>query len=357
MRPAKIVNVEAGRGVAAVLVVLYHCTRYYFGTPEYWAGPAFGGFFIFGNAGVEFFFVLSGYIMLTVHQADIGRPSRVGNYAQKRFDRIYPFFWLVLAVTVALYALMPNTGEAIYRNPANIAQSALLAGRDPWDAVVFVSWSMWHEVAFYAVFALIIAAPRLGLPLMAAWMVACLAVTAFGVQATPWPRYLTAYVNVLFAVGMATAVVAKRVQIKWPLTVLALGLGGFFGTGIGVWLDAGLSHSLTTTLYGLSSAAILVGAIQAEQRGLLKAPGWLVTVGAASYAIYLTHMLSLSVLAKLAAKVGLTSVVPAWLGFILLAVGATVAGVVIHLTVERRMMGLTRKLGEFQARRRGTVAA
>jgi len=56
----KITSVEAGRGVAAVLVVLYHVGKFYFATPKYWAARAFGGAFMFGHAGVEFFFVQPG---------------------------------------------------------------------------------------------------------------------------------------------------------------------------------------------------------------------------------------------------------------------------------------------------------
>ena len=143
---ARISNVEAGRGLAALLVVLYHADKYYFAAPKYWTHDAFGGLFGFGHSGVEFFFVLSGFIMLMVHQGDIGKTSRVIPFLRRRFERIYPFFWVVLAFTSAGYFLNPGTGEPLYRDPANLIQSAILIGIEPFDSVVFVSWSMWHEV-------------------------------------------------------------------------------------------------------------------------------------------------------------------------------------------------------------------
>jgi len=111
VRGEKLVNVEAGRGFAAVLVVLFHVTKYYFATPKYWAGSALNGLFLFGHAGVEFFFVLSGFIMVWVHRQDVGKPSRVGAFAWKRFQRIYPFFWLILAVTVLVAWRAPSLGQ------------------------------------------------------------------------------------------------------------------------------------------------------------------------------------------------------------------------------------------------------
>jgi peptidoglycan/LPS O-acetylase OafA/YrhL len=45
----KLETVEAGRGLAALLVVLFHASRFYIGTPKYWVGDAFHGLFAFGH--------------------------------------------------------------------------------------------------------------------------------------------------------------------------------------------------------------------------------------------------------------------------------------------------------------------
>lgn len=347
----KLVNVEAGRGIASLLVVFYHAEKYYFETEKYWTDGALGGFFRFGHAGVEFFFVLSGYIMYAVHKRDIGNPAKVMPFVQKRFDRIYPFFWLVMAVTVALYFAVPSAGEAIYRDPWIILQSALLVGWEPLDAVVFVSWTMWHEILFYSLCALVIASPRIGVPAFALWIAASAVVTLSGFQA-PWPTYWTMFLNVLFALGVGAAVILEKHRVPMPRLVLALGALIFFGTGI--WSNhVTLSDPVSNSLFGIGATLALLGGVQSERDGHLRAPRWMVTLGAASFAIYLTHMLSLTALAKLSVRLHLPTLVPAPVAYLGLVLGATLAGIVIHYLVEIHLMGLTQRW----SRRRAAAVA
>jgi len=249
----------------------------------------------------------------------------------------------VLAVTVALYALNPGSGQAMYRNPLNILQSALLAGREPLHAVVFVSWSMWHEILFYGLFAVMIGAPRIGVPLFALWIAAC-AVIGWGGVPTPWPNYFTRFVNVLFALGVLSALALERFRIPAPRWLLAAGALIFVGAGIDVDLSHDAHESLSNALFGLGSAMALLGAVEAERGGRLKAPGWLVLLGGASYAIYLTHMLTLPILAKLARRFGLVDALPPWAGFVALTAAAVLAGVAVHLAVERPIVEGARRL-------------
>ena len=82
----KFSAIEAGRGVAALLVVGVHSRNHLFkgGTENMLAD-----LFLLGHSGVDFFFVLSGFIIMYVHYRDIERPERVGNYLRRSFTRIY----------------------------------------------------------------------------------------------------------------------------------------------------------------------------------------------------------------------------------------------------------------------------
>ena len=62
--PKVFLSLELGRGVAAVLVLMYHVDKFYFSSSVYFHNELFAGIFKFGHAGVEFFFVLSGFIMV-----------------------------------------------------------------------------------------------------------------------------------------------------------------------------------------------------------------------------------------------------------------------------------------------------
>lgn len=343
----KLVNVEAGRGIAALLVVLYHADKYYFSTDKYWQGDALGGLFKFGHAGVEFFFVLSGYIMYAVHRRDVGYPDKLLPFLQKRFVRIYPFFWLILAVTVVGYFLAPGTGEAEYRDPRTIVESALLVGREPLDAAVFVSWTLWHEALFYAFCALVIAAPKLGAPAFLAWIAACAVITPLGVQ-VPWPAYWTGFVNVLFGFGVAASAYLARFKVPAPRFVLVAGVALFLGTGL-VANATNIDLSVSNVFFGLGSMLALLGAVEAERSQGLRAPRWMVLLGAASFAVYLVHMPALTVLAKVSAKVGLPRMISEPAAYVGLVLGATLTGVLAHLLVERHVVRLARRLVQGRA--------
>ena len=89
---------------AAVLVVLDHATIT-LGMTRYFDMVLFDGLFGSGRYGVDFFFVLSGFIICYAHWDDIASNSinsapRVIRFAKRRFVRIYPTYWLVFLITI-----------------------------------------------------------------------------------------------------------------------------------------------------------------------------------------------------------------------------------------------------------------
>ena len=135
-----LASLQIYRGVAAVMVVLYHLI---------------GGVFLFAHSAIDFFFVLSGFIMLYVHRAQAGCAWAVRPFLVARFTRIFPLYWLVLAATVAYYVYEPAAWEhrleplAIVRAVALYDQLA--------TPVVPVAWTLSYELVFYLVFTLYLA--------------------------------------------------------------------------------------------------------------------------------------------------------------------------------------------------------
>jgi len=66
-------------------VVAFHAERA-LSLPQYVGHMPLGGATAFMHTGVDFFFVLSGYIIFAVHRADIGRPAALGYTAIEAAD-------------------------------------------------------------------------------------------------------------------------------------------------------------------------------------------------------------------------------------------------------------------------------
>lgn len=345
--PLTLACLQAGRALAALLVVMYHNGLYIFALDKYWGHDPAGSFFTFAHAGVEFFFVLSGFIILYIHWPDIGRPERFLSFAKKRFLRIFPMYWLVLAVIVPVYFLVPSFGQPYHRDPVILLSSVLLVHVDPqMRSALAVAWTLYHEILFYAVFALAILNRTWGLTVLALWLLVS-AASLFTSPSFPL-EYLASPLHLLFGMGMLACLLLKSTRLPYPAALAWMGMALFFATGMEESYGVVFSNTTRNVLYGLGSAFALAGLVELERQGRLRVPGWLALMGDASYAIYLTHFTLLSLLAKLFIRFGAKDLLPDALCYILLPLLAVLMGVAIHRFVERPLLRWLR---------RGTITA
>ena len=318
---------QAGRGFAALLVVLYHL-QLLFKSGKYWGASPFGSLFDQGSIGVHFFFVLSGFIIMHAHAKDIANPSRVAGYLRKRFTRIAPIYWLVTSVFLCV-SLATGLGPDHIRIWQVIVSSYTLIplhGSDTDGAVLGVAWTMFHEVLFYAVFAILIYNRTAGLILLIAWLLLCLTQIPVGYIAFP--------INLLFFFGMASNLAFRTVTLSRPL------LWGF--TGVIIFIAPPLFADVASIpLLGIGASLAVLGFAKAENAGTMVVGRHLRFLGDASYSIYLIHYPVLSILAK-AMFVTAASQWPL-LCYVGMAVAAVAAGSLVHILIEKPLVGLTRQ--------------
>ncbi len=348
-RENSFAGLQAGRAVAAFLVLMYHASRIIFAKEEYWGFDPLGGLFAFGQAGVEFFFVLSGFIMAHVHGRDLNVPSRFLPYLKKRFCRIYPVYWIVLAAASLVYVLFPSTGQGYEREAGTILSSFALVHINAGRTVLSVGWTLYHEVLFYLAFGLLIWNKRLGMALMGLWMAGS-AVMLGWPQALPYDEfarspldYFFSPLHLLFALGMATCEVVRRAKIRRPFLWACAGIAVFFGTGMQENYGRFLTSNAESLLYGLGSAMALAGLLTLEKKGKISVPSFLRFLGDASYSIYLTHLLLLSAMAKVVFAFGAQDVLPPILFCLLLSGLALAGGALFHVVVERPLLRRLRR--------------
>ena len=344
-------SIQALRGLACLLVVIFHANHSFFGLPKYWADRPLGDFFEFGgHAGVDYFFVLSGFIIYVAHRHDLGDRRHFARFAWRRFSRVYPVYWIVLLALIPVFFVVPNFGTGIERQAGTIADAFALVHVFGSKTILTVAWTMFHEVAFYAIFAAMIFNFRAGAVVFAAWITVGLMPLAAPSLESADPSTLMSPLHCLFAMGVAAGWLATKQRIAAAPVVAALGVGIIAATAVAdVRTDGASNHwpVLTDWLalaYGAGSALLILGCVELERSGRLAMPRLPVFFGDASYSIYLVHDVTMSALAKLAlASAGIVAL-PHLAIFCGLIALSTAAGVAYHLAVEKPLLRALRRV-------------
>ena len=281
-------GVEAARGVAALLVVFYHTALHVEGDV---GGSILWGVPHFGHAGVDFFFVLSGFIITFVHYRDVGNPGRLGHYVQRRFTRVFPFYWIVLAYYLAdtwlFHPVRDPTAARIF------SEAFLLPLMSP--IIVGGSWTLIFEIMFYVVFATLILSRRVGISIISVWALLVIATRMLhpAILAHDPQAVITSPYCLEFFMGMGCAYLMTHRRIPGSGAILLTGIVLFAAAGgaevLGIMNGFG---TLARLIYGPSAALIIVGLVERERSGLLKVPRVLGVLGRASYSVYLVHLVA-----------------------------------------------------------------
>lgn len=289
-------NVQALRGIACLGVVLFHLRGWdnRFGMET----PILDWFRFFGFAGVDLFFVISGFIITATNRRHLGSAAAVPNYLFRRLWRIYPPYWAAFAGS--LLVGWATVGWPLYSQEWLDSYPYWLALLPADDNVpVGVSWTLTYEVMFYLVFGLLLLAPaRLAAFALGGWGLAILGSMLLG---QTFPEYGGRWLLSPFVLEfLAGCVIAELIHRGWTRGWAAALIGSVVVALAGITLVSALlpypfegemsNHRLRVMIWGLPAALVVYAGVAAEQRGYARPPRWLLTLGDASYAIYLTHV-------------------------------------------------------------------
>ncbi|MBV8775656.1 MAG: acyltransferase [Alphaproteobacteria bacterium] len=342
-----LLSIQILRGLAALAVVIAHLRRE-FELKLHIADPlaAFSGC---DGAGVDVFFVISGFIMVYVSESLFAQPGAAWHFYVRRCLRIIPLYWTVSAVFLVFVLTHYETlGAANLSLPAVVASFFFV----PWPLpdgtmapLYGVGWTLNYEMFFYLVFALAVGLPRR--LAVGAIGVAFAVLVALGQRGKPLPHpldYWTDPIILEFAFGVGVAA-ALRAGIRLPFW----GSLGLVLAGAMMVLAIDPLPELRWLRFGVP-AALLVAACVLTRAPRLAAWPWLAMgfLGDASYALYLTHPIALALPRRLFPGLVDPQTQP-WL-FAGLLIATTVAtAVATHVLFEKP---LTRFLQNLAARRR-----
>ncbi|MFJ8580578.1 acyltransferase family protein [Micromonospora sp. NPDC093277] len=290
------------RWIAALLVFGFHAgTMRIIAEPDYQA--VMDRLFALGLSGVEFFFILSGFVLVWSYRD--GEPRRT--FLRRRLAKIYPnhLVTFVVALLVAFwFADRVAPGAAL-------GNLALVQAWNPTPGYFYsvntVSWSLSCELAFYLCLPFVLPAVRRARPVLL-WAVV---VAAPLLIVALWPGQLlvpeenrwwfTQVFPVMrsleFWMGVAAAELMRRGRWRGP------GLGVASLMFVATWLVAAywIRAELWAALLAVAYLLVITAAADADVRG--RPTPWrsrpMVWLGEVSFAFYLVHVLLMQTVLRL----------------------------------------------------------
>ncbi len=367
-RKTEIVGIQYLRGIAAFLVLIVH-SDHMLRQDKYFGYSYIGEFSNGGNLGVDLFFVISGFIMFHITDG-LSTATNSRQFLRRRFLRIVPFMWLCIISTYVL-------------------RSAVRGGIDPlpfvrafflWpvgDIDPNPVWTLRHEMFFYGCTFLCLAFRR-GCLILGAFLLVPIPIFFLKSQFAFLDHELVSnffhvQANTSFAIGVFLGWV-YRTRAVWhgpkigtisvlaaPIILLCFEYFVSPITGASSMNAPNLDESATraqivtataiggTNLLGNAVKCILTslvcGFLVYGSLGCIAGKGFAnrigMTLGNASYSIYLTHEIIISFtgivfvklkLLELAAMAGVSSILIA-LAF----------GVFVHFFIEKPLVQMLQK--------------
>jgi exopolysaccharide production protein ExoZ len=350
-------HIQALRGVAASLVVLDHS----FGPliehgllPQWFDTVRFS----IGGLGVQIFFVISGFIMITTSYDDFGHAAKSLSFALRRIIRIVPTYWIGTLLAFGLYSVMP-----LQKHPslAQLGQSLFFIpySTDPaqdMQPVLGQGWTLNYEMFFYTLFALALLLPRrVGL---SALFLAFIGIVAGGATlhslsdvtpATSVAAFLADPLILLFAVGMVIGVIKHEYHfsVRHPFWIACglIAVQVFLLIAFHIPPRVPFPLSLATWLPAILAVVVCVFAVPTRSGPF----EWISEIlGDASYSTYIFHVFVLVALSKVVPITPLLAI-----PYVLIClISANVFGMVFFRLVERPISGFFRSLTKKSSRKR-----
>lgn len=286
---SRMASLDLLRLIAALAVVLYH---YLFrgaiaGNLDV-SYPAAEPYAIYGNLGVNLFFLISGFVIAWSAE---GRTWQ--EFAVARFARLYPGFLVCMTATFVVLVIANDqrlpTDATTY--VANLSMFARIFGRKSMDGVY---WSIMLEILFYcwvAVLMLAGAFQRWKLPIAAAWL-AVSVINEFFFGSTVIRLVLITDYAPFFAAGILTEDIVARGRSPLAFLLLAVAFGvscrtimlphAWMQEHYGTAISYPALFTANLVVFGIFAGSILLRYVVAPSKTVLM-------LGGLTYPLYLLH--------------------------------------------------------------------
>lgn len=330
-------SIQIMRGIASLLVLLEHISI----KGGQYGNGALNGFSV-GGAGVDLFFIISGYIMCV---STYDQPLNFAQFIVRRIKRIMPLYWLVTTVALIVFLYKPTLINSSGGETGIFVSYTLFPnGKKFLNAN---GWTLSYEFFFYFIFGCFIHKGTYKAIKASSLILMLLTIIGLCYHFNePLLFFSTDSLLMEFVFGMGCFYLFNKKSI---------GLNHKYGIGLfitGVLLFA-LQISIGATnyqkwqglLWGITILLIFIGLLSLE--GLMRRSSFLIKtllleIGNSSYSLYLIHPFTLSGTAICLKHFGMASN-PYLFSIILLTI-SVVTGHLVYLYVERPLIAFVKKI-------------
>ncbi|MBH9627050.1 acyltransferase, partial [Escherichia coli] len=337
----KLDNIQIGRGIAAIVVVIHHLflPQIQMVYKNLMIFKVFN-FNVLGDFAVYFFFCISGFVMML---SCTNKHKTVFSFIKDRVIRIFPLYIICTVCSLCIYFCTRNEWAWLINLnfiPHSIYEyiSALLLFPPLWNGESFAmplatAWSLVYEMYYYMCFATLLAIMNIRkIPwiLLGFFFVSFVIVNSiFEPSRHRWVYWLyiiSDFANICFAIGAILFLVPKDKRLHKKTSILML-----VSILLCILLLPAVYYENITLPLMASICFYLLLSLKPKRNTITS---MLVYLGNASYSIYLTHVIfnSLSWQAiKINPLVGLA-----------FTIFAIVFGCIVHELLEKPLLNLFR---------------
>ena len=299
-------SLDAWRGLAALLIVLHHGSSSITVHEPAVASDPVHVVCWYSYIGVSMFFVISGYCIANAADITLRRGQSVFAYARARIQRIYPTYWIALAVWIGMnplfqfllrHHIVPTSVAAtpIHYTPLFwFTNLTLLGPYFNFANAVGQAWTLNYEISFYAIvgIALLIATFSGRQSAVMLWPLHALTLALIGISIfnpTILPFPLDLYPHFGLGVLVYDWLIHRRRSVAIAFSVAVLLLGTHIAR---VNIDIGLNPYPSRVIH-LAAVIFAIALLLLWRFDELLSQTWLVRsfaiVGGFSYTLYLMH--------------------------------------------------------------------
>lgn len=299
----KLQALQALRAIAATMIVVLHAQERVVVYAAAHAGSFSPITAIPLGAGVDLFFVISGFVIVYASVPLMGVPGGRREFVRRRLIRIVPLYWTALTFRLVVLGTGVALGAKVFPTTAAIATSYLFI---PYDSLGFgpnypfpildLGWTLNYEMFFYFLFACFIGLRR---DFAVLGLIVCLCggilfATYFPPKSVALHFWLQPIV-MDFAFGALIGWLFLRgLKLNGPVSV------GFVSVALVVWFTVRISWFIDTSapgdyswprvmILGTGSALIVAAAAMGPTDFRSSWSRMLARLGDSSYALYLLH--------------------------------------------------------------------